>query len=130
MKTSRKPAPIQRPDLSSWAIQFVRFVELVATTAPDVDAAIQSVTLAFGCMADLANVKGDAYRIARDSATDYVRSLYWHRLLVRAENSSPFQGGDWDDTLAVVQLAQRTNACRLLALRDALTDVRPSLPLT
>jgi hypothetical protein len=130
MPTVRKPAPIQRPDLAPWAVQFVQFVELVATTASDSDAAVQSVTLAFGCMADLANVKGDEYRIARDSAVAYVRSLYWHRLLVRAENVCPFRGGDWNDTLEVVRLAQRSNASCLLALRDALTDIRPSLSLT
>lgn len=130
MPTVRKPAPIQRPDLAPWAVQFVQFVELVATTASDSDAAAQSVTLAFGCMADLANVKGDEYRIARDSAVAYVRCLYWYRILVRAENVCPFRGGDDEHTLEVVRLAQRSHASCLLALRDALADVRPSLSLT
>ena len=129
MKTSRKPVPIQRPDLSPWAQQFVRFVELVAETAPDADAAMQTVTFAFGCMADLGNFKGDEYRIARDSAQDYVRNLYWRRLVVRMENACPIDDR-MDRPSAIVQLAEHTNACCRMALRDALTDIRPSLPLT
>lgn len=129
MKTSRKPAPIQRPDLAPWAVQFIRFVELVGETAPDADAAVQAVTLAFGCMADLANANGDAYRIARDSARDYVRALYWRRLTVRAENACPIEDGMRRPS-AIVQLAEHTTACCRMALRDALLDIRPSLPLT
>jgi hypothetical protein len=126
MPTVRKPRPIQSYTPSPWADQYVRFVELVATTAPDQDAAIETVTLAFGCMAHLANIGGDAYTVARNAAIDYVCCLYWRRLVVRASNVRPQDLGPHQT------VSEALVACgeRRATLWDALKDVRPSLALT
>jgi hypothetical protein len=126
MPTVRKPRPIQSHTPSPWADQYVRFVELVAETAPDRDAAIETVTLAFGCMAHLANIGGDTYTVARDAAIDYVCCMYWRRLVVRASNVRPGQLGPH----TTVGEALITCAQSRATLWDALKDVRPSLRMT
>jgi len=125
MTTVRKPRPIQSYTPAPWADQYVRFVELVATTASDADAACMSVTLAFGCMAHLANIGGDAYTVVRDAATEYVRAAYWERLVVRAANARPVgrEGCPVGD-------ARRACEERRALLLTALKDVRPSLRMT
>jgi hypothetical protein len=130
MKTIRKPAPIQART-EPWAVQFVRFVEHVGHTAPDADAARQTVYLAFGCMAHLGGIAGDAYSTARDSALEYVRAVVWQTRMTSAYNATPWRG---DGMLASVAAAhmETVDHCHA-ARRDleaALRELRPSLPLT
>ena len=131
MKTSRKSAPIQDRTLEPWAFQFIRFVEHVSVTAPDCDAACQAVSLAFGCMAQLANVRGDEYGTARHAALEYARAVTWHTRMTSAYNANPWRGDDVPATLraALVEADIYRAACRG-TLDAALRELRPSLRLT
>lgn len=117
--------------LPAWHGQFVQFVEHAAETAPAYSEAERTVLLAAGCMADLGNVRDEAYDAFRDAAVLYARSLCCYRLANRAVHAAP---GSWDCKPPVL-LAAQADAWREAeaagnALRRVLRNVRPSLALT
>jgi hypothetical protein len=131
MKTTRKPVPIQARTIEPWALQFVRFVEHVSVTAPDCDAACQAVSLAFGCMAELANFRGDEYGTARHAALEYARAVMWQARMTSAYNATPWRGDELPASVAAanVEAASHCHAARR-DLEAALRDFRPSLRLS
>ena len=131
MKTSRKPAPIQDRTLELWAFQFIRFVEEVSATATDYGAACRAVSLAFGCMAELANFRGDEYDTARLAALEYARAVTWVALMTSTYNTSPWRDNDFPATMraALVEADALRDTSRR-TLENALRALRPSLSLT
>ena len=134
MATTRKPKPVQHlnPDARpAWHASFMQYVELVASTAPDADAAHHTVLMTVGMMADLANVRDGAYDLFRDRATQYSRACVADRAMVRALNAAP---GSWDckphALKAAVQDAHGSRDAARSMLWAALPNVRPSLALT
>ena len=130
--TTRKSVTVRAASaLPAWHGQFVQFVEHAAETAPAYAEAERAVLLAVGCMADLGNVRDEAYDAFRDAAVLYARTLCCYRLANRAVHAAP---GSWDSKPAAMLTAQsdawREAEAAGNALRRVLRDVRPSLALT
>ncbi len=128
MKTTRKPSPIQTP---AWATQFITLCGLLAETCSDSDAATQSAILSLGCMADLANVNGDAYSEAAAATRQFVVSAAWDVRVRRAYNATPWRNDEFPASMVAAQ--HESNAQRAAAraaLEAALRELRPSLRLS
>jgi hypothetical protein len=127
MKTINETAPIETP---AWANQFINLCDLLAGTCRDHEDAARAAILSLGCMADLANVRSDAYGDAAHSTRAYIKAAALDIALHSAYRLTPSSD---KPSISVHGARTETSAYRAAgraALELALCNLRPSLRLS